>query len=126
MDSGRFDLAGWVIVLYDLQQIMDTDDKRVLARTALVLFVVGLTVPFLIALFASEDVAIGFGIISELLALILGILSWKHTFGKIAVVGVSVLLALAGTNYAFYLSARSDAEQQMRSEAQKIAEQGAP
>jgi hypothetical protein len=33
---------------------MNTDDKKFLARTALILFISGLTVPFIIAIFASE------------------------------------------------------------------------
>ncbi len=92
---------------------MKTEDKTFLARTALVLFVVGLTIPFLIAIFASEDIAMWFGAISELLALVLGILSWKHTFGKIATVGVSILIALSGFQYIAYLNLKKHGESEL-------------
>jgi hypothetical protein len=83
---------------------METHDRRFLAKTALILFVSGLTIPFVISLVASETLAMGLGLTSEIIALILGVLSWKHPFGKIATIGVTSLVAmtimLAGIRYA--------------------------
>lgn len=98
---------------------MDADDHRFLARTALILFIAGITIPFLIAIFASDEIAMGFGLVSEVLALILGALSWRHRLGKVTVVGVSVLLALSGINYVLFLKAGSAAKKRMQDEAEK-------
>ncbi len=82
-----------------------TNDRRVLALWALALFVVGLLMPFLIALFAPSDAAIGFGVVAELLALLFGTMGWRHLAGKVATIGVALLLVIAAINYVFYTRA---------------------
>ena len=93
---------------------MDSSDKKFLARLALILFVCGLTIPFIITIFADESIAMGFGVVAEVLALILGVLSWKHIFGKVVTVGVVILMALAGGQYIGYLNLKANVEDEMR------------
>jgi hypothetical protein len=78
---------------------------RGIAWLALFLFVGGLLCPFVlfVALTAlakmspdsATGIAMGFGAISELLGLVLGIIGWRHTAGKVATIGVGLLVALA-------------------------------
>jgi hypothetical protein len=93
----------------------DADDREraFVARGSLVLFITGLLVPFIIAVFAlglpdpklaHEDarnaaaaLAFGFSLTAELLALILGIVGRPHLSGKIGMYGavVTFLIPLA-------------------------------
>jgi hypothetical protein len=102
---------------------MHNNDKTFLARAALILFIAGITMPFIIAIFASESIAIGFGLVTEVLALILGVISWKHLFGKIVSIGVCILIAISGVQYIAFLNLREDARSNMQT--QKEAQQNA-
>ena len=105
---------------------MKNKDNIFLAKAALILFLGGITIPFLIAIFTDVEIAIGFGVISELLALIIRLISWKHTFGKIAAIGVGSLLFLSGINFVIYTkaNARADsAERDVMHAEQQEAEQ---
>jgi hypothetical protein len=78
------------------------------ARCSLVLFIAGLVVPFVIAglvvafsrLPPSDTertaaiLAVGFGLIAEVLALICGIVGRRHLSGKIGMIGAAVMLVL--------------------------------
>jgi 3'-phosphoadenosine 5'-phosphosulfate sulfotransferase (PAPS reductase)/FAD synthetase len=56
----------------------------------------------------------GFGVISVMLALILGILSWKHIFGKVVTIAVPVLFVLTGLQWANYSNDREHVEAEMQ------------
>jgi O-antigen/teichoic acid export membrane protein len=99
-------------------------ERLFIAACALVLFLAGLLVPLVVAevivacsgpnasltgLTASVVLAVAFGFIAEVLALILGILGRQHLSGKIAVIGAvtglvlaAVLAVLWGLNSRFY------------------------
>ena len=93
---------------------MNPQDKAFLAKTALILFILGLTIPFIIAIFASDEIAMEFGVVSEVLALVLGILSWRHFFGKVTTIGVGILMALSVVNYVAFQNKRANAETEMQ------------
>lgn len=69
------------------------DDKRLFAHLALALLICGLLGPFVIALFGSRELALGFGAVAEVLALIFGGLSYREWIGKIVTV-IGTVLAL--------------------------------
>jgi phosphate/sulfate permease len=109
---------------------MKTNENKPIAWIALLLTIVGLLGPFVIAIFASDDQAIGFGIISVLLALILGVISWQHLLGRVSVTVCLISLILFGIAYYRFTvmrdlildrSAKTTAENQIK----KHAEQGA-
>ena len=53
-----------------------------------------LLVPFIIALFASEKLPMGFGVVVVILALVFGLLGWQYKTGRVAVTicaGLAVL-----------------------------------
>lgn len=83
-------------------------ERLFVGRCALILFIGGLLVPFLLAVLVltaggadlssgARDTAyalsFGFGLVAELLALILGTIGRRHLSGKTAQVGLIVLLA---------------------------------
>jgi hypothetical protein len=85
-------------------------ERLFVARCSLVLFIGGLLVPFIIAVMVfavsgrhlSEDakniagvLAVGFGSIAEILALICGIIGRRHLSGKIGMIGAIVVLVIA-------------------------------
>jgi hypothetical protein len=83
-------------------------DRLIIARLALVLFIIGLLVPLLIAALnvalsrqggaAAETAglrAIGFGFVCEILALVLGIIGRRHVSWKVGMMGGGVTLGLA-------------------------------
>ena len=85
-----------------------SNERLFLGKFALVLFVAGLLMPFLIAtviLVSSREaiffrgpvavqLALGFGLIAELLALVLGFLARRHISGRIAMVGAITVFVL--------------------------------
>jgi hypothetical protein len=95
----------------------DTDarDRLFVARAALVLFVLGLLVPFIIAVLGmafsrlggDADTAallgIGCGFVCEGLAFVLGLVGRRHVSGKIGMFGgvIVLVLALACSGMAF-------------------------
>jgi 4-amino-4-deoxy-L-arabinose transferase-like glycosyltransferase len=88
----------------------ESNDKERLfvARCSLVLFIAGLVVPFVIAglvvavsrLSPSDTeriaaiLAVGFGLIAEVLAVICGIFGRRHLSGKIGMIGAAVIVVL--------------------------------
>ena len=99
----------------------DSNDRERLfvARCSLVLFISGLAVPFVIAglvvafsRLSPDDtrkiaaiLALGFGLIAQVVALICGIVGRRHVSGKIGMIGATVVLmvALPGLGLAFGL-----------------------
>jgi len=81
-------------------------NDRFFGNLALVLFVTGLLVPWIIALF-NPEIAAGFGIVAELLALVFGIIGWKQKTGKVAAIGALVLVVVAMAAVGVYGFARS-------------------
>jgi hypothetical protein len=90
-----------------------------IARIALLLAIGGLLVPLVLAMLAfvmsgihlSDDqthlflyVSVGFGMIAEIFAVVLGIAGWEHLYGKVAVgCAITVLLLMAGFASTFLL-----------------------
>ena len=75
-------------------------DRESIAKVALLLALGGVLVPLLLSMLAlilpgfhlTEDqahlflyVAVGFGLIAEIFAVVLGVAGWEHLYGKIAV-----------------------------------------
>lgn len=85
---------------------MKTNDKKYFAWIALMLTIAGLTGPFLIAIFASEDHAIGFGLVCLVLALFLAVTSWRHLPGKVSSVICLMSLILFGVAYIRFTAMR--------------------
>ena len=69
------------------------NDKRIFSCLALALLVGGLLGPFVIALFGSRELALGFGAVAEVLALTFGVLSYSERIGK-TVTAIGTVLAL--------------------------------
>lgn len=70
-------------------------DNRLFGLLAIILLCLALLGPFAIAAFSHQpEMAIGFGIVSMVLALVFGIIGWRHKTGKVVVVTTGVLLGL--------------------------------
>jgi hypothetical protein len=98
------------------------NDKRILAYLALALLICGLLGPFVIALLGSRELALGFGVVAEVLALIFGALSYSERIGKIvtAIGSVLALAALTITIVLIPMRARQAAEQRKEAMEQMI------
>ena len=72
------------------------NDKRILSFLALGLFLAALLLPFIIAIFARDELALGFAVVASTLALLFGILSWSERLGRVVTVSLGVLLCAAG------------------------------
>ena len=70
--------------------------SRFFALLSLVLFVLGLLVPFGIAAAGSPQLAVGFGVTSETLSVIFGVLGWAHTPARVSVICNMLLLVGLG------------------------------
>lgn len=70
--------------------------SRFFALLSLVLFVLGLLVPFGIAAAGSPLLAVGFGVTSETLSVIFGVLGWAHTPARVSVICNMLLLVGLG------------------------------
>jgi hypothetical protein len=65
------------------------DNKALFAKWALALFIVGILGGiFILALSPNKELAVAFLGVCWLLALVFGIVGWRHTAGKVAVFGV--------------------------------------
>lgn len=71
------------------------NDKRTFAFLALSLLVCGLLGPFLIRMWGSSELALGFGVVAEVLALIFGVLSYSEQISKTVTRLVAVLAILS-------------------------------
>jgi hypothetical protein len=67
-------------------------NARLFAVWSLALFVVGLLGYFILLAFIPFELAVGFLVSAELLALVFGIIGWSEKPGKVAVIGVSILI----------------------------------
>lgn len=74
----------------------DSGYRRLFAVLSLGLFVAGLLVPFAIAATGQPQLAIGFGVVSEILALLFGLLGLPYAPARIAVICNTVLVVGAG------------------------------
>jgi amino acid transporter len=85
-------------------------ERLFLGRLSLVLFVVGPLVFF--ALVALHDIpAMLFLVLAELMAMVCGVLGRKSLTGKIAIVGLCVLLAWSSVTYICFRSVSARMEQ---------------
>jgi hypothetical protein len=97
------------------------DSGKLFGNLALGLLVAGLLVPFIIAAFASEQLAMGFGVVAMILALVFGIVGWQHKTGKVVVVTTAVLVVLAAVNFTLYFRVRKAAESEMEERTKQAA-----
>ncbi len=95
-------------------------DDRIFSILALGLLITGLLGPFIIAAFSNDDLAIGFGVIATLLALLFGILGWKQRMAKVAVITIGFLIVASLTALLLFFPKRAQAEEHER-EAQSEA-----
>ena len=77
------------------------NQRTVLGKWALILFVGGLLVPFVIAAFCGGQgvhrhghPALGFAVAAEILALVFGIIGRKSLYGRIGMIGAICVLGL--------------------------------
>ena len=78
-------------------------DRLLVARCALALFIIGLVLPLVMSLlvrpmYSSDETIVLYASVSgiaEFLALALGFLGRRHLSGKVAIIGVLVILAWA-------------------------------
>ncbi len=73
-------------------------NTRLFANLSLGLFIAGLLVPFLLVAIGGPGLGIGFGVVSEVLALFFGILGWADKRARVAVIGGMVLFVWAGAD----------------------------
>ena len=81
------------------------NDPRILAFISLGLSVATPLVPFFIAAMGRDDLALGFGAVAGLLALLFGVFSWKEYIGRTAVVVLPIAL-VAGLIVVFAIRAQ--------------------
>jgi chromate transport protein ChrA len=100
------------------------DSGKLFGNLALGLLVAGLLVPFIIAMLASEQLAMGFGVVAVVLALVFGIAGWKHKTGKVAVIICAGLAVLALAIAVLLLQTTKVREENRREQvATRISEQ---
>lgn len=95
------------------------NDKRILAYLALGLLVGGLLGPFVIALLGGGELAVGFAVVAELLALVFGALSYSEMIGKIVTVMGVVLAVTAVATTAVLIPIREKQATDRREESKK-------
>ena len=110
-----------------MEERKDTD--KLFGNLALGLLVVALLVPFIIAAFASEALALGFGVVAALLALVFGIIGWQQKAGKVTVITIACLsvfaLGIGVLNMKKMSEARGAMEAARRQHVERRAEQNA-
>jgi hypothetical protein len=89
-------------------------DNRILSIAAFALFISGVVSPFFPRVFGSDDVAVIFGIIATVLALILGLLGRSFLLGKVAAIGALIVCVIGTINYIRFRSDSGAAELRMR------------
>lgn len=72
------------------------NDKRIFSLIALGLFLAAMLLPFIIAIFARDELAIAFAAVAAALALLFSILGWCERIGKVVTVSLVALLCAAG------------------------------
>lgn len=98
----------------------NNSQSEIIAKIAFFLLIGGVLVPLIITLLvfllpwinlsktSAENVAllaVGFGFLLEVLALVLGIFCRQHLFGKVAMVGASTLIVLSVLSFASLFTA---------------------
>ena len=122
------------------------NDRLFIAKCALILFIMGLLGPFLIAMFivalspiwtgmagpraaeTAAPLAVGFGFLCEVLALVLGIVGRRHASGKIGIFGGLIVLimafvmalALVALSAVRYSGAKAETVKQMQEKAKAV------
>jgi cell division protein FtsW (lipid II flippase) len=104
LNSGFHSRRGWPI--RSAKNNMKTNDKKYFAWISLILAITGVTGPFVIAIFASEDQAIGFALVCIILALFFGVISWRHLPGRVSSVICLIALTIFGAAYIRYTARR--------------------
>ena len=108
---------------------------KLFGNLALGLLVVGLLAPFIIAVFASQQLAVGFGVVALILALLFGVIGIREKTGKVTVIATVCLavLAIAATGLIYFTDkakcrrmnelCRTEMESQKRKALNRSAEQ---
>ena len=82
------------------------NDKRIFACTALLVFIAGLLVPFVVGAMGHEELALGFLTVAEFLALLFGILSWRDRIGRVVIITQLALVVLSAGAFFLVLQPR--------------------
>jgi phosphate/sulfate permease len=99
------------------------NDKRIFALLSLGLLVTALLVPFVIAALGRDDLAVGFGVVAGLLALLFGVFSWSERIGKTVAIAVLSLLVVGGAGMVVFSRIRAQhMRAEMRAEEQRLRE----
>ena len=87
---------------------------------ALLLLVAGLLVPFIIAMFTNANIALYFGVVAILLALLFGIMGWKQKTGKITVIIIGCWGIVAGINHIINVNSRNRLIREMEMKVERL------
>lgn len=95
------------------------NDKRIFAFLALALLVCGLLCPFVIPLRGSSELALGFGVVAETLALIFGMLSYSEQIGKVVTHMVTIMAIVSVSAIAILIPIRQMRSAELQQDAIK-------
>ena len=101
------------------------NDKRIFALVSLGLLLMALLVPFSIAASGRDDLAVGFGVVAGLLALLFGALSWSDRIGRTVTVALLLLLVVGGGGMAVIYTIRSSGGGAVRAAIERAQAEGA-
>ena len=82
------------------------NDKRIFALVSLGLLLAALLVPFFIAAGGRDDLAVGFGVVAGVLALLFGALSWSDRIGRAVTTALLLMLAVGAVGMAALAAVR--------------------
>lgn len=83
------------------------NDKRIFALVSLGLLLAALLVAFIFAARGRDDLAVGFGVVAGLLALLLGALSWSDRIGRTVTIALLFILIVGVGGAAVIYAIRS-------------------
>ena len=96
-------------------------DKRIFALVSLGLFPTACLAPFIIAASGRDDLAVPFGVVAGLLALLFGALGWSDRLGRTVTVALLLLLVVGGGGIVTIHALRSQ-----RATAEQVSAGAAP
>ena len=88
-------------------------NNKIFADLSLAMVIIGLLGPFIIRLFLSQELTLGFSIVAILLSFIFGIVGRKHKTGKVSIVIVGIILVCSGTVSLWLMHMEKEAHKQV-------------
>ena len=82
------------------------NDKRIFALVSLGLFLIAFLAPFIIATSGRDELAVGFGLVAGLLAVLFGALSWNDRIGRTVTTALLPIFVVAIARSAIIYSIR--------------------